>query len=196
MRVRRQDQNPSPDCDGLVQKVKDLGTTIDTVQQMFKKFVDRTKNIISKTKKRIMASPGMRSAFNPASVGDFFNKIVSVRVNNENFDTTTTWEQISQTAKANAPGYYGGKTPVPGSPITQDMVSEDLNSIRRRDEAKNLDMIYMSEYDMKYRLTTGLGLDKLLVNLEDLQKTITDTYAPMDKIKVCTGNIVGKQCGG
>ena len=76
------------------------------------------------------------------------------------------------------------------------MVSEDLNSIRRRDEAKNLDMIYMSEYDMKYRLTTGLGLDKLLVNLEDLQKTITDTYAPMDKIKVCTGNIVGKQCGG
>ncbi len=185
-----------PNFDGLVQKVKDLGTTIDTVQQMFKKFVDRTKNIISKTKKRIMASPGMLSAFNPASVGDFFNKIVSVRVNNENFDTTTTWEQISQTAKANAPGYYGGKTPVPGSPITQDMVSEDLNSIRRRDEAKNLDMIYMSEYDMKYRLTTGLGLDKLLVNLEDLQKTITDTYAPMDKIKVCTGNIVGKQCGG
>lgn len=184
-----------PNFGALIQKIKDLGTTLDTIQQLGQKFVDRTNKVMSKMEARVAASPGLLSVFSADSVGDFFNKAVSVRVNGENFDSTTTWEQISQTAKTNAPGYYGN-VPAAGSPITQNFIAGDLSNIQKRDEANNLDLTYMAEYDLKYRQTSGLGLDKLLVNLDALQAVILSTYDPMTKIQVCAANIVGKQCGG
>lgn len=184
-----------PNFGALIQKIKDLGSTLDTIEQLGKKFADRTKNVISKTQARIAASPGLLSAFSADSVGDFFNKATSVRVNNEDFDKTTTWEQISQTAKVNAPGYYGN-VPAAGSPITQDFIATDLRNIKQRDIAKNLDLTYMTEYDLKYRQTSGLGLDKMIVNLTDLRTVIQATYDPMKRVQVCAANIVGKQCGG
>jgi len=184
-----------PNFGALIQKIKDLGKTLDTIQQFAQKFKERTEKVISKTAARIAANPGLISAFSADSVGDFFSKATSVRVNNEDFDKATTWEQISQTAKTVTPGYYGN-VPAAGSPITKDFLAGDLRDIKQRDEATNLDLTYMSEYDLKYRQTSGLGLDKLLVNLTDLRVILNGTFSPMDKIRKCAANILGKQCGG
>lgn len=184
-----------PNLGALKQKVADIKGTLESIQNMGKRFVERTNNVISKTQQRIAANPGLLSAFSADNVGDAFGSIAKFRANGENFTTSTVWESISNTAKEVTPGVQP-KVVGSNSPITMNAINNDLTIIEKRNTAENLDITYMSEYDIKYRQSTGIGLDQLTINLDDLHNTLTSTYDPMNKVQVCAANIVGKQCGG
>jgi hypothetical protein len=184
-----------PNYEQLLERVKSIGNTFKTIEQLGKKFAERTQKRFSAMEKRIAENPGLISAFNSDGLGDFMNRATSFRVNNEPVQNTTVWEQISNTAKENTPGTTGPTKALPPA-ISMDSISSDFKTIKKRQEAADLDLIYVSEYDLKYRQVSGAGLDKLRVNLDTLKETIISTFAPMDKVRICAANIVGKQCGG
>ncbi len=184
-----------PNFGALVQKVKDLSHTVETVQQMFKKFYETNSARIKAAKKKIADNPGLLSAFSADSMGDFMSRVTSTRINGESPSESTIWEQISNTAKENAPFYYGTTKAYPPT-VTFDTILDDLNTIRAREEQNDLDIRYVSAYDVKYRQVSGSGLDKLKDNLNSLITTIDETFSPIDQVKVCATYIVDKQCGG
>jgi hypothetical protein len=163
---------------------------------MGKRFVQRTKAVSDATKKRIEANPGLFMAPGADSAGDFFGRIASFRVNNEPAFSPTAWEQIVDAAKENTPLVNSGGVTAATPAINFESVAGDIRTIQKRTDDKNLDLQYLGDYDLKYRQIGGLGLNSLEVNLDDLKKLITDTFKPMKDIRVCTANIVGKQCGG
>lgn len=183
-----------PNFEQLLVRVKNLGNTLDTVENLGKKFAERTEKRWSAMKKRIDENPGLITAFSASSVGDFFKRVVDFRINNEPLQEATIWEQISQTAKENAPFSFGSQ--LAAQPVNFNVVSTDLDTINTRQEDNNLDLIYMADYDLKFRQVQGLGLDKLSDNLTVLKETIMNTFDPIDRLAVCTANILGKQCGG
>lgn len=184
-----------PNYEQLLERVKSIRNTFDTIEQLGKKFAERTQRRFNAMEKRIAENPGLISAFNSSGLGDFMNRATSFRVNNEPVQESTIWEQISGTAKENAPFYYGTKKAMPPA-INMETISSDFQTIKKREEAANLDLIYISEYDLKYRQVSGAGLDKLRVNLDTLKETIVATFDPMNRVRICAANIVGKQCGG
>lgn len=183
-----------PNFAQLLERVNNLGKTFETVEQLGKRFAERTERRWSAMKKRVAENPGLITAFSADSSGDFFSRVVDFRVNNEPAGESTVWEQISQTAKENAPFSYTTEQ-MAALPVNFNTVSADLDKITQRASDDNLDLIYMAEYDLKYRQVQGLGLDKLTVNLTNLKNTIKATFDPIDRLAVCTANIVGKQCG-
>lgn len=194
-----------PNLTMLKTKILGIKNTLNTIEQMGKKFVQRTQSVISATQKRIEANPGLFTALGSDSVGDFFNRATSFRVNNEPAFEPTAWEQIVNSAKENTPLVSGGTSSgangsagVTASPtaINFNSVAGDITKIEKREDAKNLDLIYLADYDVKYRQVGGAGLNSLEVNLDELKKIITDTFKPMTDVQVCAANIVGKQCGG
>jgi len=178
----------------LIKKIDDLRHTIDTIQQLGQKFAEKTTARFNAMEKRIAANPGLLSAFSADGLGDFMGRVASVRVNSETPQQSTLWEQISNTAKVNAPVYQFPPGPVK-APTFND-IANDMSTIKKRDEQNDLDIQYVSEYDLKYRQVGGSGLDKLKDNLDSLIVTIDDSFAPIDAVEVCAANIVGKQCGG
>lgn len=185
---------PNPNLEQLLIRVQDLGKTIDTIENLGKRFAEKTQRRFSAMQKRIDENPGLITAFSADNAADFFNRVVDFRVNNEPVAEATVWEEISNTAKENAPFVYGDKNAIP--PVSFGEIAGDLDTIKKRNTDDNLDLIYFAEYDLKYRQVQGLGLDRLRENLNVLQETIKNTFDPLDKIGVCTANIVGKQCGG
>lgn len=183
-----------PNFEQLLERVKNLGNTLNTIENLGKKFAERTEKRWSAMKKRIDENPGLITAFSADSVGDFFSRVVDFRINNEPVQDATIWEQISLTAKENAPFYYGEQ--LASQPVNFNTVSVDLDTINKRQNDNNLDLIYMAEYDLKFRQVQGLGLDKLSDNLDVLKNTIKGTFDPINRVAVCTANILGKQCGG
>jgi hypothetical protein len=184
-----------PNFEQLWDRVKGLRGTLDTIEQMGKRFESRTKQRFSVMEKRLAENPGLISAFGSRSLGDFVNRVASFRINNEPVQESTVWEQISGTAKENAPFNYDVKkqaNPV----INFDVIAGDLMTIEARDNGEELDIRYLAEYDLKYRQISGAGLDTLRVNLDNLKNNIVGTFAPMDKVRVCAANVIGKQCGG
>lgn len=186
-----------PNIAMLKTRILGIKNTINTIEQMGKKFVERTKSVITTTQKRIEANPGLVTALGSDSVGDFFNRTTNFRVNNEPGFSATPWEQIVNSAKENTPLMSGGNA-VNASPtaINFESVAGDIRKIEKREDDRNLDLLYLADYDVKYRQVEGLGLNSLEVNLDELQKIIKDTFKPMKDFQVCTANIVGKQCGG
>lgn len=176
--------------------LESIKNSIDTIEQMGKRFVQRTKAVSDATKKRIEANPGLFMAPGADSAGDFFGRIASFRVNNEPAFSPTAWEQIVDAAKENTPLVNSGGVTAATPAINFESVAGDIRTIQKRTDDKNLDLQYLGDYDLKYRQIGGLGLNSLEVNLDDLKKLITDTFKPMKDIRVCTANIVGKQCGG
>lgn len=193
-----------PNIAMLKARILGIKNTLNTIEQMGKKFVERTQSVISATQKRIEANPGLFTALGSDSVGDFFNRTTSFRVNNEPAFEPTAWEQIVNSAKENTPlvssgsgnGANGSGVTASPTAINFNSVAGDINKIEKREEAKNLDLIYLADYDVKYRQVGGAGLNSLEVNLDELKKIITDTFKPMNDVQVCAANIVGKQCGG
>jgi hypothetical protein len=183
-----------PNLAQLLERVESLGNTFETIEQLGKRFAERTKKRWSAMEKRVAENPGLITAFSADSTGDFFNRVIDFRVNNEPAGQATVWEQISQTAKENAPFSYTSEE-MAAQPVNFNTVSADLDTITRRSSDDNLDLIYMAEYDLKYRQVQGLGLDKLTNNLTELKRIIMATFDPIDRLAVCTANIVGKQCG-
>lgn len=183
-----------PNLEQLIIRVQDLGKTIDTIENLGKRFAEKTKRRFSAMQKRIDENPGLITAFSADNAADFFNRVVDFRVNNEPVAEATVWEEISNTAKENAPFVYENRDAIP--PVDFGEIAGDLDTIKKRDNDDNLDLIYFAEYDLKYRQVQGLGLDRLRENLNVLRDTIKNTFDPLDKIGVCTANIVGKQCGG
>lgn len=183
-----------PNFDQLLERVKNLANTLDTVKNLGKKFAEKTQKRWSAMKKRIDENPGMITSFNSDSVGDLFSRVIDFRINGEPVQDATIWEQISLTAKENAPFTYGDK--LASQPVDFSTVSADLDTINQRTDDNNLDLIYMAEYDLKFRQVQGLGLDTLSENLRTLKETIMNTFDPIDRVAVCTANILGKQCGG
>lgn len=183
-----------PNLDQLMIRLKDLAGTMKTIENLGKRFTERTKRRFSAMKKRIDENPGLITAFSADSVGDFFKRVVDFRVNNEPVQDATVWEEISNTAKENAPFSYGDVDALP--PLDFGKIAGDLDTIQTRETDNNLDLVYFAEYDLKYRQVQGLGLDHLKVDLDTLQETIKNTFDPLDRVGVCTANIVGKQCGG
>jgi hypothetical protein len=184
-----------PNIEQLKQRLDNLKTNLGAATQLWQKFKERTSNRFSAMQKRIDANPGLITAIGSNSIGDFMNRVVDLRINGEPAGESTIWEQLSFTAKQNAPFYYGTTKAYPPA-ITFSTVSADLSTIEQRESDNDQDLQYVAEYDLKFRQVQGLGLDKLRVNLDTLKETLKNTFDPMDKIGVCTANIVGKQCGG
>ncbi len=184
-----------PNFEQLWDRIQNLKGTLNSVEQLGKNFVDRTKRKFSQMAKRISENPGLLTVFSSTGLGDFAGRVASFRINNEPLQESTIWEQISNTAKENAPFTYGDKKALPPA-ITFDFIGDELRTIAKREEARDLDIRYLTEYDLKYRQVGGVGLDTLKENLDELRRLIRSTFDPMNKVKVCTANIVGKQCGG
>lgn len=184
-----------PNIGMLKEKTVSLINTIETIKMLGKRFVESTQARWNAMEKRIAANPGFLAAPYHTSLGDVFTRFVGVRVNGEAPLESTIWEQISNTAKENAPFTYGKTKPLPAA-INFSVISNDLSTISARDQQNDMDIQYVSQYDLKYRQVGGSGLDKLKTNLITLQQTIEDTFKPMDQVRVCAAYIIGKQCGG
>ncbi len=192
-----------PNLEQLIVRLENLGNTFNTIENLGKRFAEKTERRFSAMQTRIDESPGLITMFSADSAGDFFKRVVDFRVNNEPVQDATVWESISNTAKENAPLYYEGVEWGPGKDgetpelpaINFGVIAGDIDTIEKRDKETELDLIYFAEYDLKFRQVQGLGLDQLRVNLENLKKTIKGTFEPLKRIGVCTANIVGKQCG-
>ncbi len=182
-----------PNLEQLMDRINNFGSTIDTINNLGKRFAEKASKRWSAMKTRVKENPGLATVFSSKGLGDFFNRVVDLRVNAEPAQEATVWESISNTAKENAPFSYGeGKAALPA--ITFQSVSADMNTIQDRDRTSELDLEYVTNYDLKYRQVQGLGLDKLKSNLDDLQTIIKDTFTPLTRVEKCTANILGKQC--
>jgi len=184
-----------PNWEQLIERIKNLGNTFDNLQQVFNRFQQKLSKRWSAMEQRVADNPGMATMFSSSSFGDFMNRVVDLRVNTEPAQQSTIWEQLSFTAKENAPFSYGNTQAAPPA-INYQTITNDLTTIQQRDTDFSDDLQYVTEYDLKYRQTQGLGLDTLKVNLDNLKTIISDTLPYMDQIEGCTGYIVDKQCGG
>jgi hypothetical protein len=183
-----------PNLEQLYQRIDNLKTNLGAATQLWNKFKERTKSRFSAMQKRIDANPGLISAFGASSVGDFFNRVVDLRINAEPVGETTVWEQITFAAKENAP-LSSNSNIASSQGITFNSVQADMSDIKARTDDGDMDLQYVSEYDLKYRQVQGIGLDKVRDNLDTLKDIIKNTFDPLDKVRICTANIVGKQCG-
>lgn len=184
-----------PNLDALRLKIEELKNIVKTIENLGKKFAERTQKRFAAMEKRIAANPGLLTAFSADSAGDFFGRIVGAQVNGTPVQEATIWEDISNTAKENAPFYYGDTKAYPPA-ITPQLLYGDITKVRQRAVNYGSEQGFVAEYDLKYRQIRDSGLDQMIVSLNELQTIVKDTYAPLDKIRVCTANIVGKQCGG
>ncbi|MCC6643709.1 hypothetical protein IT411_03080 [Candidatus Peregrinibacteria bacterium] len=185
-----------PNLEFLKQKIQDLAGTIETIQKLGQRFVERTQKRFSAMEKKIAANPGLLSAFSADSVGDFFGKVVDTQVNGVSPSEPTVWEQISNSAKENAPVVPSSSNKGVPPVITPEAIMGDITKIKARENSTITELTYVAEYDAKYRQIQDSGLDKMIVNLTELENIVTASFDPIDKIRVCTANIVGKQCGG
>ncbi len=184
-----------PNLEQLFQRIDNIKTNLGAATQLWTKFNDRRKARFSAMQKRIDANPGLISAFGASSVGDFFNRVVDLRINAETPGESTIWEQVTFAAKENAPFSSNNQIKMTSQPMTFDSVKADLKTIEVRENDNAMDLQYVAEYDLKYRQVQGVGLDKVRDNLDTLKDIIKKTFDPLDKVQVCTANIVGKQCG-
>ncbi len=184
-----------PNLDALRLKIADLQNTFKVIENLGKKFAERSKKRWTAMEKRIAANPGLLTALSADSAGDFFGRIVGAQVNGAPVQEATIWEDISGTAKENAPFYYGDTKTYPPV-INQQLLYGDITKVQKRSANYGSEQGYVAAYDLKYRQIRDSGLDQMIVSLNELQTIVKDTYGPLDKIRVCTANIVSKQCGG
>lgn len=178
-----------------IDRIKNTANQLKALGNRFQAKVEARNNA---REKRLKENPGILAAFSASNAGEFFNNIFNIRLNNEPIGESTAWEQISNTFKEYKPGSNltaeKGNIEVP-SGIKFNDIADDLSLIKRRDMDVDMDIKFVTTYDLKYRQIGGIGLDKAKVNLDDLKVILTDTFKPLSEIKGCTANIVGKQCG-
>jgi hypothetical protein len=189
-----------PNFAALKQKVLELIGTVDTIKKLALHFQEQVQQRWGAMEKRVAGSKGLWSAFSADSIGDFFSRVTDLRVNSEPISETTVWEQLSNTVKQNTPGMTGTNTGQVAKPlppvITYDSVVQDMANIKKRDSDADSDIKYVTEYDMKYRQVSGAALDNMKITLQALQQSIDDTFDPLNDIRICVSDVIGKQCGG
>ncbi len=187
-----------PNLGMLTDRINNIKNTLNQLKLLGDRFQAKVEARNNARDKRLKENPGILSAFSAHNAAEFFNSVFNIRLNNEPIKETTVWEQISNTYKQNKLG--GNLTAekdnieVPRG-IKFNDIADDLSLIKRRDMDVDMDIKFVTSYDLKYRQVGGMGLDKAKVNLDDLKVILTDTFQPLLEIKGCTANIVGKQCG-
>lgn len=103
------------------------------------------------------------------------------------------WSRKKSSGSSSRPNTGAVAPPLPPV-VTYDAIATDMAKIEKRDVQADLDLQYVSEYDLKYRQIGSAALDNMKANLVTLKKTVDDTFKPLDDVRACVSDIVGKQC--
>ncbi len=211
-----------PEWGTMMLKIKNIGKNLSFIANLHQRFVSRTESRYKATQARIEANPGIspiNSVFNAADVGSIWSRMIDVRLNGESLlkgtkadggeegsSSTSYWRNlvsgkggIVQSWRDNAPGINntpgGAPSTAPGA-YNYNSARQDLQLIKVQEMDANMDAIYFTEYELKYRLTSDIALSDNVGYLIELQKVIEGIVGKdvLGGIQSCTDSILRKQC--
>lgn len=196
-----------PNIGALIQKLKELANTLETVKKLGRKFIDTTKKKAARTQARVNANPGLLTVFSANSASDFFRRVIDIRINGEAINDPNYWDQVKegqgsifQALEDNLPGSNEANnkpgSTLPSRGISMSELASDIVEAEKRDSEKNMEIIYFGMIDTKYRQVGDTGLDINLGLLNSLEDTLKATFPELEKVETCTETILNKQCGG
>ncbi len=193
-----------PNLGILKLKLKELGNTFNTVKKLGQRFAYTTARTAKKSQQRIDANPGLLTVFSSSSASDFFKRALDFRVNGSNITEPNAYDQliegVAQNLNQNLPGSnpvgnkIGAVAKTPTSTLSS--MAQDVLSSQARDADSNLEAIYYTELNIKYRQVSGVGLEQDYRLLNNLESIIKGTFPDLADLKTCTASIINKQCGG